>query len=486
MSLFPRLSMLALQEVIGGACRALNLAPGEAAVNGVANWLSQRFLDESQRLNAALRQASEQAWQTLESALVDDSHLARFQSLLATAEVRAFRNNVRRLIAAAAQRDERFSGDFRRYCLEELHHAQRNGLFHEPLPEPEQMARQTAAFARFTDPQQLLTARLEASRQLSAELKQAGHVHLALLLALRPSGKEPLLVEMVRYFFRRAVEEDAKLFHGLAFAQLEGLTAGQARALGMLEDVLKKVEDLRSNAASRPAGTATRPVPCPWILSEEGLALNAEPRLPCILLLDSSKSMAGERIEELNYGLQVYHTELNADDLARQRVEVAIVTFGTGVELVCPFVTADAFQPPVLSATGKTTPLGQAIHWSLDVLEQRRRQYRRHGLPTCFRPWIFLITDGKPKDEWQAAAQRIQQGEGERHFWFHAVGVEGADLDILRALTGRPAHRLHGLRFRDLFRWLSQSQRSVSRSSPGLEDRIPFADPTAPGGWASR
>jgi len=43
-----------------------------------------------------------------------------------------------------------------------------------------------------------------------------------------------LLVVAARYFFRRAVEDDARLFHGLAFTQLETLQHGQEQAFAAL------------------------------------------------------------------------------------------------------------------------------------------------------------------------------------------------------------------------------------------------------------
>ena len=59
-------------------------------------------------------------------------------------------------------------------------------------------------------------------------------------------------------------------------------------------------------------------------------AENPEPRVPCVLIVDTSTSMQGPRIDELNKGLQAYKQELLADPLASKRVEVAIVTFGGG------------------------------------------------------------------------------------------------------------------------------------------------------------
>jgi uncharacterized protein YegL len=207
---------------------------------------------------------------------------------------------------------------------------------------------------------------------------------------------------------------------------------------------------------------------------------NPEPRCPCVLLLDNSWSMNGDPIAELNQGLVTFKEELLTDTLAAKRVEIAIVTFGP-VEVVNDFQTAEHFLPPHLTAC-KDTPMGSAIARGLELLDQRKAQYREHGIP-FFRPWVFLITDGSPTDDWKAAAAAVRAGEESRGFAFFAVGVEGANLDILQRISTRQPLRLKGLRFRELFQWLSNSMRSVSRSVPGAE--TPLANPTIPGGWAS-
>ncbi|MGR5673805.1 VWA domain-containing protein, partial [Escherichia coli] len=121
-------------------------------------------------------------------------------------------------------------------------------------------------------------------------------------------------------------------------------------------------------------------------------ASNPEPRCPCILLLDVSGSMNGRPINELNAGLVTFRDELLADPLALKRVELGIVTFGP-VHVEQPFTSAANFFPPILFAQGDT-PMGAAITKALDMVEERKREYRANGI-SYYRPWIFLITDGK-------------------------------------------------------------------------------------------
>ena len=208
-------------------------------------------------------------------------------------------------------------------------------------------------------------------------------------------------------------------------------------------------------------------------------AENPEPRCPCVLLLDASGSMQGEAMEALNEGLRAFKEQLNQDNLARKRVEVAIVTFGSDVKVVQDFVTADQFEPPTLSAQG-LTHMGGAILQGLEMIEARKGEYRNNGI-NYYRPWVFLITDGEPQGEpdsiVEQATQRIRDDEASKRVAFFAVGVEAANMTRLSQIVVRSPLKLRGLNFKELFIWLSASMQRVSQSKP--EDQVALPPP----GW---
>jgi uncharacterized protein YegL len=146
------------------------------------------------------------------------------------------------------------------------------------------------------------------------------------------------------------------------------------------------------------------------------------------------------------------------------------------------FSTAAAFNPPKLQVIGGT-PMGEAITVALDMIEERKNSYRAHGI-AYYRPWVFLITDGEPNDHWKPVISRLKAGEEQKSFSFFAVGVEGANMEVLEELSVRKPLWLMGMKFREMFSWLSNSQQAVSRSTPG--DEVPLENPTSgPRGWAS-
>ena len=201
------------------------------------------------------------------------------------------------------------------------------------------------------------------------------------------------------------------------------------------------------------------------IPDEIQFAENPETRCPCVLVVDVSSSMYGNKINQLNSGIATFADELKADQLASLRTEVAIVTFGSHAEMAQDFVTADQFSPPTLVANG-ITMMSQGVNLALNKIEERKQMYRDNGID-YYRPWLFLLTDGAPTEEEEvvnAMAERLKSADGDKRVAAFSVGVQGADMDLLTQISPRRPLMLKGLEFSSMFVWLSQSMSRVSRS----------------------
>jgi uncharacterized protein YegL len=200
---------------------------------------------------------------------------------------------------------------------------------------------------------------------------------------------------------------------------------------------------------------------------------NPEPRCPVVLLLDTSGSMDCGPIDQLNKGIETFKNAVLRDDKASLRVEVAIVTFNSSVSVIQEFVAIDEFTPPKLFASG-TTSMGMGIKRALDLAENRKSFLKAQG-NAYYKPWVFMITDGSPTDDWKAAADQVHTAVENRKLSFFAVGVQGADLEVLKQIASPriPPVMLNGLKFSEMFVWLSRSIVRVSSGKVGEQVELP-------------
>ena len=219
----------------------------------------------------------------------------------------------------------------------------------------------------------------------------------------------------------------------------------------------------------------TTAAPAPFRSAEPLAAFQLTPRMPCLLLLDVSGSMAGEKIERLAASLREFVADLRGDEHTRERVEIALVTFGDSAIVLRDFAAVSCFDVPPLLAGG-ATPLGQALNLGLDLLGRRVATYHDKGV-AFYKPLVLLLTDGSPTDSWDAAVNRLHTEAAMSRLWFMAVGIEGADMELLKRICppGATPVELAGLRFSHMFRWFSGSIATVAKN--------PRSDIPAPTSW---
>lgn len=208
------------------------------------------------------------------------------------------------------------------------------------------------------------------------------------------------------------------------------------------------------------------------LLRKEDLVNNPTARIPVCLCLDTSGSMYGTPIDELNEGVRLFYDAIREDETALYSAEVSIVTFGGSVaQCIVDFASLEV-QPnvPTLSADGMT-PMGEAVNMGLDLLEQRKEEYKARGVD-YYQPWLVLMTDGAPNGdsaELSRAINRTVELVNQKKLTVFPIGIgPEADMGVLAQFSPkRPPLKLQGLKFREFFAWLSKSVSKTSQSTPG-------------------
>jgi len=188
-------------------------------------------------------------------------------------------------------------------------------------------------------------------------------------------------------------------------------------------------------------------------------------RVPVCLALDTSGSMAGEKIKELNKGIKVFYDAVMSCEEAKFAVDLNIVSFGKdGVKTLLEFDMITNQTLPQLTADN-LTPLGEGIKTSLLNLDRRKNEYKQNG-NDYYQPWLIIMTDGWPTDDYENVAfdtrQRVLNGK----LSVFPIAIGEADTNVIEEFSPkRKCLRLKGLNFVEFFEWLSKSVISLSQSS---------------------
>lgn len=204
-------------------------------------------------------------------------------------------------------------------------------------------------------------------------------------------------------------------------------------------------------------------------IQSDELVDNPSARLPVCVALDTSYSMDGAPLRELQFSIEAFFDAVRTDEMARITADIALLKYGGTVENLSPFSSVDS-QPRVQLIASGDTPMGGAILQSLQLLEDRKRELSHMGVD-YYQPWLVLLTDGLPTDpgDLRSAYGKCRNliESGKLTVLSIAIG-DDADMRVLEdfSSSGR-ALRIGHTDLKPFFQWLSKSITVVSMSNPG-------------------
>jgi uncharacterized protein YegL len=172
--------------------------------------------------------------------------------------------------------------------------------------------------------------------------------------------------------------------------------------------------------------------------------------------------MAGKPLENVETGVQTLLAALQRDPHALESVYLSIITFDAKARVAVPLEDLSQIRAPKLSIRP-----GTAMGAALKLVQESISRDVRRASPTQkgdFRPLIFILTDGQPTDEWEAAARDLKNMK-HHPANVYAIGCgEEVDFSTMLQIADVSVHlkSMSTESLAGLFLWLSASVQSQS------------------------
>ena len=196
-----------------------------------------------------------------------------------------------------------------------------------------------------------------------------------------------------------------------------------------------------------------------------------------LLLLDTSGSMQGTAIRNLQTSVNRFKNDIITNPKVADIVDICVMGFNGEPYLIQNWRPVSEMNEVNLTATGGTN-LTAALEGALSKMRERTDQAYQDGVEIRV-PWIILISDGYGGDVTEIGKVMRHRNDTKRSkLWF--LGAQGYDKETAAKLTdGKCVFELTdeaGYDFTQFFDFMSESIKTVSLSRLG--EHIHVDDPT--------
>ncbi len=162
--------------------------------------------------------------------------------------------------------------------------------------------------------------------------------------------------------------------------------------------------------------------------AEEAVELNgvnAEEKMLCIFLVDTSGSMAGTKMDMVKERLRRSMNDIMSAGSMSQKLDVAVIAFGSDAKVVAEPGLVENMDLPELQAGGETDMAG-GITRAIELIGERKEYYVDNGI--AFRcPWIIMLSDGHA--DVTSVIEQVREDRQFKNFFIQPFAV-GDDFDM--------------------------------------------------------
>lgn len=193
--------------------------------------------------------------------------------------------------------------------------------------------------------------------------------------------------------------------------------------------------------------------------------------LVIFFLIDTSGSMKGTKMGELNTVMEELIPEIRRVGEADTEVKIAVLTFNTHVKwMYSEPINIEDFQWARLSASGVTS-MGEAFK---ELNARMSRNSFLNSPSLSFAPVMFLMTDGYPSDDYKEGLGELSTNSWYKFGLKAALGIGNeANDEMLAEFTGSPdtvVHAYSGNQLAQMIKIVAVTASQIGSKSMTLSD----------------
>lgn len=168
------------------------------------------------------------------------------------------------------------------------------------------------------------------------------------------------------------------------------------------------------------------------ILNEgQELHVIGEIHAPRLILIESSASLAGEKISAVEHAINSFFVEFK-DTPEAEYTDICIISFSDVPQIVQPFTCSCSVGKIVLRGLG-LTQLWEAFGGAIDLLKKQLQLYQELGI-RYWRPRIILITAGTPTDSGDIVIPKLKSDVSSKKYELCVLGLPSYNENLFSFL----------------------------------------------------